>query len=446
MIERRLQSPSRKPGTQQQKHKQQKKKGPQQHKQNDKGNTPKKKMKPSSSGSGSSNTKRDNVVKSIKGNASESGDSSIELSMEEESTPHATSSTSTSSTSVGSSSKTTAQPLTVISLSSDSSAGGASMPSSSDSILDYQLLPPTTTPSNPTNNTNANSSKKMKRAQFIEETETNSDTNNNDNSNKKPRMTTTATITTMAPASSTSASASSKNQTTSSATSFVSSYIKEGYTYTPLNQISAGMSNVNVYGVVTNYTTPKPSQGTDFSCTVTIMDPALFDSSSSYGGGDAFGLKINIFMPSLDKLPKITRLGQIFRAHRLKIGAFNGGVLGVSIHGSDFMVVNPEDIDLDDDDETVLKKLHQTFNSGTKKKTLTLGDARRLKELKQFSDKLIRHPRAATTPQFKRRLCDIQMNTFFDLICKVVSDVREIDGASGARCNIWDGTHLALQT
>ncbi|XP_072340547.1 protection of telomeres protein 1 isoform X3 [Scyliorhinus torazame] len=80
----------------------------------------------------------------------------------------------------------------------------------------------------------------------------------------------------------------------------------QDYTYVPLNQIKDGVT-VNVYGVVKFFKPPYRSKGTDFSSTVTIVD-------ASNGR-----LNCVLFNGNADLLPKICKVGDVVRFHRIKV-------------------------------------------------------------------------------------------------------------------------------
>ncbi|KAF9615220.1 hypothetical protein IFM89_022482 [Coptis chinensis] len=92
---------------------------------------------------------------------------------------------------------------------------------------------------------------------------------------------------------------------------------KENYLYLSINDaISCINQKVNMVGVVVEYGLPEKSRGTDYFCTLKIMD----ESSQSYG------LLVNVFTESLDKLPRVKSAGDIIRFSRIVIQSHNGKV------------------------------------------------------------------------------------------------------------------------
>nr|XP_042700037.1 protection of telomeres protein 1 isoform X3 [Chrysemys picta bellii] len=78
------------------------------------------------------------------------------------------------------------------------------------------------------------------------------------------------------------------------------------YTYTPLNHLKDG-TIVNLYGAVKFFKPPYISKGTDYCSVVTIVDQSNVK------------LTCTLFNGNLDALPKIYKIGDIVRFHRIKV-------------------------------------------------------------------------------------------------------------------------------
>lgn len=89
--------------------------------------------------------------------------------------------------------------------------------------------------------------------------------------------------------------------------------------YSNLGEVVEG-GVYNVYGVVTFFTPPKKSKGGTGDWMVAI---AMADSTMGEG------LLMNLFAPSKNGLPRVSQVGEIFRAHGLKISKFKGKLQGV---------------------------------------------------------------------------------------------------------------------
>mmetsp|Transcript_9024 Transcript_9024/g.22165 ORF Transcript_9024/g.22165 Transcript_9024/m.22165 type:complete len:677 (+) Transcript_9024:115-2145(+) len=86
-----------------------------------------------------------------------------------------------------------------------------------------------------------------------------------------------------------------------------------GYIYTPLCELRAGIE-CNIMAVVVNFTFPKKSRRGDSYIVVTVVDRTNIDAA----------VQVNIFGPTDDTLPKIRRLGDLIRLHRIKVDSYQG--------------------------------------------------------------------------------------------------------------------------
>jgi hypothetical protein len=94
-----------------------------------------------------------------------------------------------------------------------------------------------------------------------------------------------------------------------------------GYQYEILKAISTGASSsdqVNVYGVVTEWSAPKATKGQDLLCTVKITDHSLVGADGVVSTQD-----ILMFAPDRAQLPQIKKPGDIIRLHRSRLNVFH---------------------------------------------------------------------------------------------------------------------------
>ena len=88
--------------------------------------------------------------------------------------------------------------------------------------------------------------------------------------------------------------------------------------YRKISELQVGDKKVNVFGVATLHRPPYKSQGSDFSCTVDIVD------ESSRGEP----LTCVLFHPSIERLPQQCAVGDIICLHGMNIREFNGRMQG----------------------------------------------------------------------------------------------------------------------
>ncbi|XP_030816176.1 protection of telomeres protein 1 isoform X2 [Camarhynchus parvulus] len=93
---------------------------------------------------------------------------------------------------------------------------------------------------------------------------------------------------------------------TTAASETASVSVAPKYVYTPLNHLKDG-TVVNLYGVVKFFKPPYISKGTDYCSIVTLVDQSNVK------------LTCSLFSGNLDFLPKIYKVGDIVRFHRIKV-------------------------------------------------------------------------------------------------------------------------------
>uniref|UniRef100_A0A3B1K7Q9 Protection of telomeres protein 1 n=1 Tax=Astyanax mexicanus TaxID=7994 RepID=A0A3B1K7Q9_ASTMX len=180
------------------------------------------------------------------------------------------------------------------------------------------------------------------------------------------------------------------------------------YTYIPLSELKP-RSIVNVYGVVTFFKQPFPTKGTDYCSTLKITD----QSNAKVG--------CTIFSEKLEDHPKIFRVGDIIRLHRVKAQMFNGSMtllttLGWSTITFDGMIDSPVE------PRTSSRTFH--FDEA---------DKHTVEALRQWAASQSLLTSESTVP-----LSSVQPKMYFDLTCQLLSKA-----CMDSRCillKVWDGT------
>ncbi|KAM4040008.1 protection of telomeres protein 1 isoform 2-T2 [Anomaloglossus baeobatrachus] len=182
------------------------------------------------------------------------------------------------------------------------------------------------------------------------------------------------------------------------------------YTYTPLDQLEENKV-ANVYGAVTFFKLPYRSKGTDYCSIITIVDQSNVK------------LKCTFFSGNQDGLPKIYKIGDIVRFHRIKIQKFNNEFQGISSSGFSALVF----------EGTVDAPL--VPRSSTERYSFTAEDQKTVELLRIWQLGLQQFSGS------RRKLSDVQPGQYFDLICQLVAKA-EVDKASYL-LKVWDGTKYA---
>lgn len=189
------------------------------------------------------------------------------------------------------------------------------------------------------------------------------------------------------------------------------------YSYKVVAELEAGLQKVNIFGVVTDFQPPFQTKGRDFCSIVNIIDESV--------SGDAF--KCTFFNPNQEKLPKVSKVGNIVCFHRIDIKLFPNGVQGIG--------------------QAFSSSLCFTGRLGAKVKpltgsmsyTFTAQDKQRVKELRLWNAR-----RCKTNNPFARALKDISLGASTDIICQVLSvSLKEpIAESNTAVLCVWDGTRM----
>ncbi|NWX58285.1 POTE1 protein, partial [Promerops cafer] len=185
------------------------------------------------------------------------------------------------------------------------------------------------------------------------------------------------------------------------------------YVYTPLNHLKDG-TIVNLYGVVKFFKPPYISKGTDYCSVVTLVDPSNVK------------LTCSLFNGNLDSLPKIYKVGDIVRFHRIKIREYNGQMQGITSGGFASLTF----------DGTVGAPVVPRTSS----RVFTFMDEEQktIEELRIWAASNI----SISGPAAK--LSDVQPMLFFDLTCQLVGKAK-VDGSSFL-LKVWDGTKCPYPT
>ncbi|XP_030309502.1 protection of telomeres protein 1 [Calypte anna] len=185
------------------------------------------------------------------------------------------------------------------------------------------------------------------------------------------------------------------------------------YLYTPLNDLKDG-TVVNLYGIVKFFKPPYVSKGTDYCSVVTLVDPSNVK------------LTCTLFNGNLDALPKIYKVGDIVRFHRIKIREYNGQMQGITSGGFSSLTF----------DGTVGAPVVPRTSS----KVYTFMDEEQkvIEELRAWAASNLSIPGPAA------KLSGVQPMLFFDLTCQLVGKAK-VDGSSFL-LKVWDGTKCPYPT
>ena len=90
-------------------------------------------------------------------------------------------------------------------------------------------------------------------------------------------------------------------------------------TYTKLADLAVN-TVVNIYGVVKFFKSPFKTKGSDYVCTLSLVDPSIVSLDHSF--------KCVLFSKSKETLPCVKTVGDVVRFHRLGVGQFKGELQG----------------------------------------------------------------------------------------------------------------------
>ncbi|XP_031962212.1 protection of telomeres protein 1 isoform X2 [Corvus kubaryi] len=200
---------------------------------------------------------------------------------------------------------------------------------------------------------------------------------------------------------------------TTAASETASVSVAPKYVYTPLNHLKDG-TIVNLYGIVKFFKPPYVSKGTDYCSVVTLVDPSNVK------------LTCTLFNGNLDSLPKIYKVGDIVRFHRIKIREYNGQMQGITSAGFASLTF----------DGTVGAPVVPRTSS--KVYTFMDEEQKTIEELRIWAASNISISGPAA------RLSGVQPMLFFDLTCQLVGKAK-VDGSSFL-LKVWDGTKCPYPT
>ncbi|XP_013880270.1 protection of telomeres protein 1 isoform X2 [Austrofundulus limnaeus] len=181
------------------------------------------------------------------------------------------------------------------------------------------------------------------------------------------------------------------------------------YTYVKLDNLKDG-STVNVYGVVVFFRQPYQSRGTDFCSSLKITDQSNHSVACT------------IFCENLEDHPKIFKIGDIIRMHRVKVKSYNNSVTLVSTFG--FSVVTF--------DGSVGGALEPRTSS--KSFSFTEEDRQTVEELRSWAAGHVLGPSVLSAVP----LSDVQLTGYFDLTCQLLAKATIQNNCTLLR--VWDGT------
>uniref|UniRef100_A0A674GDP7 Protection of telomeres protein 1 n=1 Tax=Taeniopygia guttata TaxID=59729 RepID=A0A674GDP7_TAEGU len=200
---------------------------------------------------------------------------------------------------------------------------------------------------------------------------------------------------------------------TTAASETASVSVAPKYVYTPLNHLKDG-TVVNLYGVVKFFKPPYISKGTDYCSIVTLVDPSNVK------------LTCSLFSGNLDSLPKIYKVGDIVRFHRIKIREYNGQMQGITSGGFASLTF----------DGTIGAPVVPRTSSRVY--TFIDEEQKTVEELRIWAASNISISGSAT------KLSDVQPMLFFDLTCQLLGKAK-VDGSSFL-LKVWDGTKCPYRT
>uniref|UniRef100_A0A8C3JEA2 Protection of telomeres protein 1 n=2 Tax=Scolopacidae TaxID=8917 RepID=A0A8C3JEA2_9CHAR len=200
---------------------------------------------------------------------------------------------------------------------------------------------------------------------------------------------------------------------TTAASETASVSVAPKYVYTPLNHLKDG-TIVNLYGVVKFFKPPYVSKGTDYCSVVTLVDPSNVK------------LTCTLFNGNLDALPKIYKVGDIVRFHRIKIREYNGQMQGITSAGFASLTF----------DGTVGAPVVPRTSS----KVYTFMD----EEQKTIEDLRVWAATNLSISGPAAKLSGVQPMLYFDLTCQLVGKAK-VDGSSFL-LKVWDGTKCPYPT
>ncbi|KAK1948515.1 Protection of telomeres protein 1 [Phytophthora citrophthora] len=197
------------------------------------------------------------------------------------------------------------------------------------------------------------------------------------------------------------------------------------YRYSSLSELVDGYADI--YGVVINMTLPKKTNGRDLCMTVSVTDETCPTREKA--------IPINIFYPTIEKMPKITCVGDIIRFHKVKIQRYQDNIQGLCMSKATRHLVLRE---------STGGKLEQLTSSDTW--TFELSDEKRARQLIKWSRTSMMEdttlpPGCEQAPKLLSELKSVE--GFVDLVVRVL---YLDDSDEPVRLIVWDGSGNAADS
>ncbi|KAJ7997661.1 hypothetical protein DPEC_G00214450 [Dallia pectoralis] len=186
------------------------------------------------------------------------------------------------------------------------------------------------------------------------------------------------------------------------------------YSYVPLSHLKPGVV-VNIYAVVCFFKQPFRTKGTDYCSTLKITD----QSNNKVG--------CTIFCDKLEEHPKIFKIGDIIRLHRVKSQLFNGAISLLTSHG--FSAVT---FDGTVGSPVVPRTCSKSFS-------FSEDDRQAVEALRVWVSTQSLVPAEPSLP-----LSSVQPKAYFDLTCQLLAKAP-VD-SSCTLMKVWDGTKCSYPT
>lgn len=191
------------------------------------------------------------------------------------------------------------------------------------------------------------------------------------------------------------------------------------YEYTKLADLTPSGDNekINVIAVVKEFTLPSPSRGSDYSCTLTLVDET----------NPNVGVRCVLFHYNPKLLPCVRKVGDILSLHRIFANDFQFSLQLSGRYFSSFLRFSGD--------------VHKKIRAKTGNLTYTFlhKDKQRVQELRWWALKKKRNEHAC-------KLDSITPDLHFNLLCQIIS-VAEVEDAPQwyTVLTVWDGTPLHLK-
>ena len=223
---------------------------------------------------------------------------------------------------------------------------------------------------------------------------------------------------------------------------------KQPTEYAKLNDLHAhkDKKSVNVWGVVIDYSFPRPTGGTDWLVTLTIADELC-----------PAGVSVSLFYDA-QSLPKIQAVGDVVRLKRVKVGEWEKNVQLTRAPGHHVCVWSrppPEGEDTlqrgktsKGEDEMIWKPYHcAMINSPAHAYEAAAEDLDTVRKLSLWSEAFLRSQPAADSRQneYAQRLSGAtELDKPFDLFCRITRPPRAPERPGDPMWfGVWDGTRVA---